>query len=57
MRSKLPLVGVGVSDAAESLGVSDAFIRLEIARGKLEILRAGRRVLIKKSSYDEYVQG
>lgn len=43
-----------VIEVAEAHGLSPSFIRLEIARGRLRAMHAGRRVLIPRRSLDEY---
>jgi len=45
----------GVVEVATLLGVSPAFIRLEIQRGKIATLRIGRRVLIASATLDAYI--
>jgi excisionase family DNA binding protein len=55
VRPRLPRLTYGIKEVAESLGVSEAFIRLEIDRKHLQVIRAGRRVLVIKSSFDEYI--
>jgi excisionase family DNA binding protein len=44
-----------IDEIAQSLGTSTAFIRLEIARGHLATLRVGRRVLITRESFDQFL--
>ncbi len=46
---------VGVAEAAEWLGVSPNFLRLEIARGRLRAARLGRRVLIARTTLEDYL--
>jgi excisionase family DNA binding protein len=53
-RALLPRVSYGIDEIAGALGVSASFIRLEIARKRLVSFRAGRRVLVPKSSFDAY---
>src|SRR4051794_37723965 len=43
-----------VQEIAATLGVSTGFVRLEIARGRLAVMRAGRRVLVSRQSFDSY---
>ena len=45
----------GVGELAAMIGVSASFIRLEIVRGKLDTMRAGRRVLITRQSFEKYL--
>jgi len=45
----------GIVEVAASLEVSAGFIRLEIARGRLQVLRLGRRLLITRPSFDAYM--
>ena len=54
-RPKLGRLAFGIGECAEALGVSPGFIRLEILRGKLAAVRAGRRVLVKKDSLEKYL--
>ena len=42
-----------VAEVAERLRFSDAGIRLLIKRGDLEVLRVGRRVLVKRESVSQ----
>ncbi|MGA7869388.1 MAG: helix-turn-helix domain-containing protein [Candidatus Binatus sp.] len=53
----LPRRAFGVAEIADSLGVSEGFVRLEINRGHLPIIRAGRRVLISASELEKYLAG
>jgi excisionase family DNA binding protein len=52
---RLPRLTYSIGEIAESLGVSEGFVRLEIQRGKLDTRRAGRRVLVTKASFDQYL--
>jgi len=45
----------GVEEFAAAIGVSSSFARLEIARGKLKVIRAGRRVLISQAEINRYL--
>jgi len=45
----------GIVEVAELIGVSPAFIRLEIQRKRLPTLRVGRRVLISRDAFDQYL--
>lgn len=51
-RRKLAL---GLRDAAESVGVSVPFLRLEISRGRLKPARLGRRIVIPESELKRYL--
>ena len=42
---------------ARSIDRSVGFVRLEIQRGALKVIRRGRAILIPKSSVDEYLDG
>ncbi len=43
-------------EAAQSLGVSERFLRNEIQRGKLMVVKRGKRVLIPAASLDDYLR-
>ncbi len=45
----------GVAEVAGLIGVSPAFIRLEIRRKRLPTLRIGRRVLISRDAFERYL--
>jgi excisionase family DNA binding protein len=45
----------GIDEIAQSLGTSTAFIRLEIARGHLATMRVGRRVLVSREAFDQFL--
>jgi excisionase family DNA binding protein len=45
----------GVQELAGALGVTAGFIRLEIQRGRLGIIRVGRRVLISRAEAERYL--
>ncbi len=45
-----------VNEVAAALGVSAGFVRLEIGRKNLPIVRAGRRVLILKDALENYLR-
>ncbi len=53
------LVSMGVAKASQVSGLSKPFIRLEIKRGKLPVVRPGnsRRVLILMSDFIDYLKG
>ena len=55
-KQRLDRFSYGIGEVANALGVSSGFIRLEIERGRLESFRLGRRVLIKKASFDAYIE-
>jgi len=42
---------------AKAIDRSVGFVRLEIQRGALKVLKRGRAILIPKSSVDKYLQG
>lgn len=44
-----------VKEVVEQTRLSDAFIRLEIRRGKLKAKKFGARVLVLASDLDEYL--
>jgi len=44
-----------IAEVANSLGVSRAFVRLEMTRQKLATLRVGRRTLIPRQSFESYI--
>jgi excisionase family DNA binding protein len=45
----------GVQELAQRLGVSPSFVRLEIERGRLNSVRAGRRLLITRTEIERYL--
>jgi excisionase family DNA binding protein len=45
----------GVQEFAGALGVTVGFIRLEIQRKRLGIIRVGRRVLISRAEAERYL--
>ena len=45
-----------VTEAAALIGVSSAFVRLELARGNLRATRLGRRIVITRVELDRYLQ-
>ena len=46
----------GMDEAAQMLGVSSTQIRSWIRRGKLRVVRAGRRVLIRREVLEEFLR-
>jgi excisionase family DNA binding protein len=46
-----------VAEIARQHGVSKAFVRLEIERGRLEAIRLGRRVLVPAESIRNWWKG
>lgn len=45
----------GLTEAAGFLKVSSGFLRLELSRGRLKAVRLGRRVLIRETELDRYL--
>jgi excisionase family DNA binding protein len=45
----------GVQELAQRLGVSPSFIRLEIQRGRLNSVHAGRRLLVMRTEIERYL--
>jgi excisionase family DNA binding protein len=45
----------GLKEAAGLLGVSSAFLRLEVLRGRLRVVRLGRRVLLRQTELARYL--
>ena len=56
-KQPLPRVAYGIREVTQACGVSVGFVRLEIARGKLAAFRAGRRVLVRRESFEAYTAG
>ncbi|MFZ1886718.1 MAG: excisionase family DNA-binding protein [Candidatus Binataceae bacterium] len=54
-RAELARRAFAVREIAASLGVSEGFVRLEIGRGLLPTIRAGRRVLIPAAGLESYL--
>jgi len=48
-------LALGIAEAANSVGVSAAFLRLEIARGRLRARKVGGRVLIPISALRKWL--
>ena len=46
----------GMDEAAQMLGVSSTQIRSWIRQGKLRVVRAGRRVLIRREVLEEFLR-
>lgn len=44
-----------VTEAAALIGVSTAFMRLEIARGNLNATRLGRRIVLMRTELERYL--
>lgn len=51
----LDRIAFGIKETAQRLGVSSAFLRLEISRGNLNTIRLGRRVLITGPELERYL--
>lgn len=45
----------GIGELAAAIGVSGAFLRLEVSRGRLHPIRLGRRVLISAQEWQRYL--
>jgi excisionase family DNA binding protein len=52
---KAPKLAWAIEEAAQSTGVSKAYLRKIIAAGELKTTRAGRRVLIRDSDLREWL--
>jgi excisionase family DNA binding protein len=48
-------LALGVRESAQALGVSTAFLRLEIARKRLQVSRLGRRVVVPAAELQRYL--
>ena len=48
-------LALGLRDAAESVGVSVPFMRLEIKRGRLRASRLGRRLVVTTTELQRYL--
>jgi excisionase family DNA binding protein len=46
----------GLGEMADLIGVSERFLRNEIKRGKLVVVKRGKRVLVPASSLDDYLR-
>jgi len=53
---QLPRVAYSYNEAAEVLGLSAGFLRLEVQRGRLHALHAGRRRLILADELSRYLR-
>jgi excisionase family DNA binding protein len=47
--------GYSIAELASRYGVSEGLVRLEIARGRLHVLRIGRRVIITTRAIEEWL--
>jgi len=45
-----------LGELASAYGVSVPFLRLETKRGKLKVLRFGRRVVVTKQALEQYLR-
>jgi len=45
-----------ITELSQALGLSEAFIRREIRRGRLHGKHAGRRILISTAAIDAYLE-
>jgi excisionase family DNA binding protein len=48
-------LAAGIPVWAEQLDVSPGFLRLEVSRGRLRVMRLGRRVLVTKAEIERYL--
>jgi excisionase family DNA binding protein len=55
-KSNTQPISVGINAAAEMTGLSPAHLRREIARGELPVVRIGRRVLIRTTALEQYIE-
>ena len=46
----------GLAETASLIGVSERFLRNEIKRGKLVVIKKGKRVLVPASSLADYLK-
>jgi excisionase family DNA binding protein len=44
-----------LTDAAALIGVSEAYLRLELTRGNLNATRLGRRIVLTRSELERYL--
>lgn len=44
-----------LAEVAELTGLSEPFLRLQVKAGKLKVTRIGRRVLVNRSSLNEFI--
>jgi excisionase family DNA binding protein len=54
--SKSNRLALGIAEAADSVGVSAGFLRLEIARGRLKSSKCGRRVLLTPGDLENWLR-
>jgi excisionase family DNA binding protein len=54
-KADMTRLAYGVQELAQRLGVSPSFVRLEIERGRLNSIRAGRRLLITQTEIERYL--
>jgi excisionase family DNA binding protein len=45
-----------LQEGATSLGVSNAFIRMEIRRGRIKTIRRGKRLLVRREDFEAYLE-
>ncbi len=45
----------GLEELAKATGLSKSFLRLEIRREKLKVLRLGRRILVRADEVERYL--
>ena len=48
---------VSISDACRVLGIGRSLLYQEISAGRLPVLKAGRRTIIKKSALENWIAG
>jgi len=48
-------LAAGIPAWAERLDVSAGFLRLEVSRGRLRVIRLGRRVVVTKAEIERYL--
>jgi excisionase family DNA binding protein len=48
-------IAAGIPIWAQQLDLSPGFLRLEVSRGRLQVTRLGRRVLITKREIERYL--
>jgi len=46
----------GVTEVAAALGVSPGFVRAELTNGNLRAVRLGRRIVVKRSEVERYLE-
>jgi excisionase family DNA binding protein len=52
-----PRLALGINEAAKAIGVSPDTLRRRIGEGKLEAVRFGRRVLIRRENLERLISG